>query len=229
MLSQHKALITNTSIENIQIFIVGNSVESNKYIPEFVSISSDKNQPKLAYNDITFKDVWLSHIYGMVGTIINQEIYICGGGVLPSTCPSIDNVLLTSTSRCQSYDLKKYNLTTLDVSMTEERTFAQSMMFGNNTWYIMGGQDSQGIASDTSEYFTANGTIFVNGLKLPEHFSHHCAKLINTSHLFTTGGSKYSSLGQTYLSLLSRGYKIFDTVNSFKINSDFRNVFKTFT
>ena len=89
--------------------------------------------------------------------------------------------------------------------MLEERTFAQSVLFENNTWFIMGGEDSHGNTSDTTEYFDANGTNFIYDYKMPEHLSHHCAKMFNTSHLFTTGGSKHSSTPTNSFASSSRG------------------------
>ena len=202
-------------LEKLDILIVGNNIQSAKFAPEIVNIANlnGKNKSKLSSNDITFDEFWHFHIYGMVATVINEEIYICGGGVLPSTCHNIEHIF--STSRCQSLNLKEYTLTTLNISMTEERTYAQSMVFENNTWFIMGGQDSLGNTSDTTEYLDVNGTNFLNEFKMPEHFSHHCAKMINSSHLFTTGGSKHSISGQTSLSL-SRGYNFFNTMHYFR-------------
>ena len=178
-------------------------MQSAKFAPEIVNIAhlNGKNKSKLASNDITFDNFWHFHIYGMVATIINEEVYLCGGGVLPSICHNIE--IIYSTMQCQSFNLKEYTLATLNISMTEERTFAQSIMFENNTWFIMGGQDSQGNTSDTTEYLDVNGTNFLNESKMPENMSRHCAKLINSSYLFTTGGSKQSISGQTSL---SRGY-----------------------
>ena len=135
----------------------------------------------------------------------------CGGGTLPSPC-DIDEQF--STSKCQSFDLMDLTLTTLDITMTEKRTFAQSMLFDNNTWFIMGGEDSQGFISDTTEYLDVNGTDFAHGFKMPEQSSCHCGKNINGSHLFTSGGYKRSSLEQPFVSL-SRGQKKIMPICSF--------------
>ena len=87
--------------------------------------------------------------------------------------------------------------------MLEERTFAQSMIFKNDTWLILGGQNSQGITLGTIEYMNSNEMIFESYSNMPENVAHHCAKMINVSHLFTTGGSKVSSLSDSSVS--SRG------------------------
>ena len=179
---------------------MGNSIESGNYIPEFVNIGHGQNRSKLSQS-ITFKDIWSSHNYGMVGIIVNEEIYLCGGGVLPSKCHTDE---YSSTSRCQSFDLIGYTLTTLDFAMTEERTFAQSMMFENSTWLVMGGQDSQGITTDTTEYMDVYNMTFESHSAMPKQMALHCAKMINSSHLFTTGGVEHSSLAQPSI-VLPRG------------------------
>ena len=213
-------------LENIDILIVGNHIQNAKSTPEIVNIAklNANNISKIESNKVTFDDFLDFHIYGMVATIINQEIYFCGGGTSSSECHTIiDNIF--STPHCKSFNLMKYTVTTLNISLTEERTFAQSVMFENNTWFIMGGQDSQGNTSDTTEYLNANGTYFLSDSNMPEHFSRHCAKMINSSYLFTTGGSKQSISAGTSLSL-SRGYEIFNTIYSFQINSISVNVFQ---
>ena len=185
--------------------IVGNYIESGNYLPEIVGIANDQNQFKLGFQNISFRDVWDPPIYGMVGTMLNRKLFFCGGGALSSTC---DTEGYLSTSKCNSFDVQDYTLNLLDIEMLEERTFAQSMIFENGTWFIMGGQDSQGIASDTTEYlYTLNEDYFMIGSVMPEYLSHHCAKMINSSHLFTTGGAKRSSLADHSISL-SKGYKI---------------------
>ena len=176
-------------------------MESGNYLPEFVSLANNKNISNLASKDISFGDIWDKHVYGMVGTILKGKIYYCGGGVLPSTC-DMDEVY-SSTSRCKSFDLMDYSLNLLDIEMQEERTFAQSTMFDNGTWFIMGGQNSQRITSNTTEYLSTSNDHFMNGLEMPDFFSHHCAKMINSSHLFTTGGYKNSRL--MHATLLNKG------------------------
>ena len=178
--------------------IIGNYFEMGRYVPEYVNLANGHNKSKLSWSGISFNDIWSSHIYGIVATLINEQMIICGGGEFTSTCNSD---VVVSTTRCQSFNLKEYTLATLNLSMTEERTFAQSMVFENTTWFIMGGRDSHGIATDTTEYLDINGTNFVSHSKMPEYFSHHCAKKINNSHLFTTGGLKNPSLLQPSASL----------------------------
>ena len=175
-------------------------------MPEFVNIASGQNQSKLASQQISFHEIWDFHIYGMVGVALKEEIYFCGGGTWPSTCQSIDRI--RSTKTCQSFNLKEYTLTHLVISMTEERSFAQSVRFENETWFILGGEDSEGHASDTTEYMNADGTSFMNGARMPEHVTRHCAKMINSTHLFITGGSRKSSSVSAYTFLpSSRGSK----------------------
>ena len=179
------------TLEKLDLLIIGNFIEGGKYTPEYVNIKIGQQRPSLASQDNIFEGDWYyPQIYGIVGTLFNENIYFCGGGALPTLC-DIEGYL--STSMCRSFSLKTYNLFTLNIVMKEERTFAQSMRFENNTWLIMGGEDSQGAISDTIEYLDVNGTNFIIGHKMPEYFSRHCAKMLNSSHLFTTGGSKQST------------------------------------
>ena len=190
--------------KKLDLLIVGNDFTSGNYVPEVVNIANYENRSKLASQYLSFNDIWAPRVYGIVGTIIREELFICGGGVWPTKCHT---EIIFSSSRCQSFNLKEYTLTTLDVAMTEERTFAQSMMFENDTWFIMGGQDSQGTPSDTTEYLDVNEMIFVSKIIMPENFARHCAKMINGSHLFTTGGSKHSRSGDQSVTL-SRGQNV---------------------
>ena len=70
----------------------------------------------------------------------------------------------------------------------------------------MGGQNSQEITLETTEYLDANKNIFEPYSTMPESFSRHCAKMINATHLFSTGGSKRPSSAHSHESL-SRGKK----------------------
>ena len=189
---------------NLLLMRVGNSIKNNNYGPDIVYIGNNQYKSKLPSQDITFKDIWeTAPIYGIVGTIINEGILFCGGGTMYSCYDLMHRFF--STSKCQTFGLKDYILTPMDITMTEERTFAQSMMFDNNTWFIMGGQDAQGATSDTTEYLNMNKNLrngFVSDSKMPEYFAGHCAKMINNSHLFTTGGFKNSS---SELIFLNRG------------------------
>ena len=190
-----------TSPDKLHLFILGNYIEKGEYRPEFVNIAI--GQTLLASQEIKFNDVQkISHIYGMIATVINdEEIYLCGGGEWRTSC-TFDRFI--STSNCQGFNLKDYTLTTLEIAMTEERTFAQSVMFENNTWLILGGQNSQNITTNTIEYLnTDNITYFLQHSRMPEHSAYHCAKMINKSHLFTTGGIK--NLNLNFTSSLSRG------------------------
>ena len=161
--------------------------------PLFISLGSDKNNSNLPpADDMSCKNTMDPQIYGMIATVLNGIIHMCGGGQ-----HFYNNAIqgFFSTSRCQRFNVQQYNWENVDISLKEDRTFAQSIMFANNTWFIMGGRNSRGIVLETTEYLDANATEFVYNINMPMRFAQHCAKMISHSELFTTGG--YSYLGSS--------------------------------
>ena len=179
------------------LFIVGNSSYSrdDSPAPEIISISETKNYSKWTSltEEMAYNALWDDHTYGMVGAVLNELLHVCGGGKFPSMFNAAEEVIeeIRATATCKSFDLKTYTWSELSYSMKESRSFAQSIVFENDTWFIMGGIDSQGEALVTTEYLNINQTQFVTAnIRIPERSAKHCAKKINSSHLFTTGGNK---------------------------------------
>ena len=169
----------------LQIFIVGNAIEGQYHAPEFVGIGTDNTKLPVP-EDIYCKNIFAPQLYGMVAAVLKEVIYMCGGGQYFYNNGAQG---FLSTSRCQMFDMDHYEWIDLNISMRENRTFAQSMILGNNSWLIMGGEDSQGAISLSTEYLDIDAIGFPENIELPLQFSHHCAKIINASHLFTTGGN----------------------------------------
>ena len=166
--------------------VIGNNIDGH-FSPELISIGANKRYSKWTSQKMTFNEIMDSHKYGMVGVVLNEIIYTCGGGQILSNYSTEE---YSSTAKCQIFDLESYTWINY-ISMREERTFAQSMVFKNNSWFIMGGQNFQGFTLDTTDYLDSNATYFVADFtQMPDSFAQHCAKMINTTHLFTTGGKQ---------------------------------------
>ena len=170
---------------------MGNDNGIEPPIPEIVSISSNKNYSTWTSDDLSiYKEIWNQNLYGMVGALIQDTIYICGGG------KKISGKYLeayASTDKCQTFELKSYSWAELDLTLTQERSFAQSLMLDNDTWFIMGGQDFHERSTHSTEYLGSNSTGFVPGIAMPEMLAKQCAKMINSSQLFITGGRDNST------------------------------------
>ena len=171
------------------IFIVGNSAKNKSATPEIVSLPAKQELSQWTDlpNELTlYNTIWDFNMFGMSGIKRGKEIHLCGGGK-HSTFLGGE---FAATRRCQIFDLKTYSWTNLNLSMIYERIYAQSLSFENNTWFLFGGEDSQGTAQNSTESVDSNQKEFIDGIDMPEKFSKHCAKLANASHAFTTGGKE---------------------------------------
>ena len=185
--SSHKSYLLTKClfqfVEKMVLFVTGSSLSDIPHTPEIVGIGLAQVNSKYAYlqrDFITYNNVWeISHI-GMVGTFLGQEIFICGGLVN-------ENGELKSTDRCQTFSLLSYEWQESNISMIDSRAFAKSVLFPNGTFVVIGGQGHGNIILNTIEYLDGSMT-FSNGPEIPERFSHHCAALINGTHLFISGG-----------------------------------------
>ena len=158
-----------------------------QYKPEVISIAGRNSFTEWAWGPQELLSRKTPQMFGMVGAIIQNELYVCGGG---SQATYYNHQRFLSTSKCQSYDITTNLWTTLDIALITARTFAQSMLFENNTWFVLGGEDSYGVTLHTTEYLELGSSNFMNSNPTPTPFSKHCAKMINATHLFTTGGLK---------------------------------------
>ena len=181
------------------LLITGADIEDVPFLPSLTLIDAGSSFSNWNFQELNFNDYLNPHLYGMVATVLDEKLLVCGGGKFSSNYSSED---YRSTSKCLTFDLKILTWKNMNISMKEERTFAQSMLFDNKSWLIMGGHNSHGIALDTAEYLAFNDVDFVRNVSMPFDFTMHCAKMINSSHIFTTGG--YRSIN-SFMVVVSKG------------------------
>ena len=122
-------------LEKLDVLIIGNHIQSAKYAPEIVNIANlnGKNISKFESNAFKFDDFLHFHIYGMVATILKEEIHFCGGGILSSECLTLENIF--STTHCKSLNLMEYTMTNINISMTEERNVLAYLIHLKNVFH----------------------------------------------------------------------------------------------
>ena len=166
---------------------MGNSLEGIVSVstPEIVGIGFKEDDDALSTFTFLHKeleiynDVWDYSIYGMVGTIFEEDFFICGG---------VTRINRQTTNRCQTFSLKTYEWQESNITMNEHRSFGHALSFPNGTFAIFGGSDIEGKSLNSTEHLSLNLDAFLSGPDLPERFSHHCVSLVNETHMFIAGG-----------------------------------------
>ena len=172
------------------MFITGNSLDNVAGTPEFVGISSPETKTSklmsLLEKDLkVYNQIWSNNLYGMVGAFRNDQIFICGG--------IINGALVTN--RCQAFHLDIYEWRPQG-HLNEQRAFAKSVMLANGTFIVTGGLDVAHSALNSTESLNTNSHSFIKGPDMPEYLARHCAKRINISHVFISGGFKVRALAR---------------------------------
>ena len=165
---------------------MGNSLPEMVATPEILAIESNRVQDDFSFfqKDLEiYNDIWGANFYGMVGTLLNDTIFICGGILFGK-----HQQQSKATENCYGFSYDSYEWTLTNISMLHSRAFAQSVVALNGTFFVTGGMDGNGNVLDTTEHLDKGTTAFAYGPEMPAHISQHCALLINETHMIMTGG-----------------------------------------
>ena len=115
------------------------------------------------------------------GGLIGDTVIICGGKDSGS-----------SVDECYSLTSEKATLVT---HMSVGRRFAASIVFNDNTLWVTGGYNYDGILA-TTEYVTVTGTML--GPDLPMALESHAMVAINSTCSMVIGGTSYGYSASTF-------------------------------
>ena len=166
------------------IFVAGNFLDDEVATPELLAIDMDQVSSDYSFlqKDLeVYDEIWIKKIYGMVGTVLNDILLICGG-ILPDN----ENHVSKATNKCHTFSFDSYEWKLSNVSMLNSRVFSQSVMLFNGTFFVTGGIDENNIVLGTTEYLDGNS--FSNGPNLHANIAKHCILLLNETHMFMIGG-----------------------------------------
>ena len=123
---------------------------------------------------------------GMIGMFRGKELLLCGKPL--AKLENFENVL--TSNNCHGFNFETYSMVDRNISLNSDRIFSQSVMLENGTVFVMGGFNVGNYSSilKSTEYLNTNSSEFLMGPDMPDHAARHCAKLINSSHILTSGG-----------------------------------------
>ena len=135
---------------------------------------------------------WDTEIEGMVGTVIREsELLLCGKPLMKI----MNFKIVWTTNNCHVFHFGTYSWIDKNISLNEDRIFSQAIDLATNeankTFFLMGGFNENSLSKyslQTTEYLNHDENIFHNGPEMPEAFGAHCAKAVNATHIFTSGG-----------------------------------------
>ena len=172
-------------LDEFLLFLFGNSFSEVPATPEVIVIAPNNTYDELESMSRDLKiynDLWNVPKFGMVGSILNGTVFICGG------TDQMSNGQQISINDCQTFIFDNYSwVTWQNISMLENRAFAQLSHLQNGSMLIMGGETAPGESLYSTEQLDGSMS-FSHGISLPERLSKHCATTINSSHIFLSGG-----------------------------------------
>ena len=174
--------------------------------PEIIGISSRANYSewgRVAYELDVPNRIFLNKFYGMVGAVMDGKVVMCGGIIFGNKSSTM------TTKSCHALVFQSYFWKQLNVAMISARSFAQSIVLENGTFFVMGGEAAEfGDIFYTTEFLDSiTSEFFQNGIVMPERLTKHCASKINSSHLFLSGGLQDTAISRGRCQIFSSNFE----------------------